>query len=182
MTVKRNWNPNVIQFKTTQAEAKKKLERAMERLGAIELDYGQTFGNNDSMAWVQFRYKGQIYRFEYSRTKAAYYNKSVPDEKDLMIAIIYAIQDLAKIAERGVFDFGLLIQGFKHLTFIELPSWAAFMGFTAMPISFEQVSARYKWLVKGSMSPEKNATDFHNLRTAYDVAKQFFGVKEAGIR
>lgn len=45
----------------------RKLDRVMERMGAEEYNYNfDRFG-----AWVEFRLRGQLYRFDHTREKAA---------------------------------------------------------------------------------------------------------------
>ena len=169
-------NRNVITFKQSTESAMKKLKLAMERLDVKDFDYGNASSRDDASAWVSFKYKGTTYKFEYSRSKALYYGKTVGKNADILIAIILAIGDLARIAERGIFDFGQLIQGFKSLEYIEVPKWASFMGFNTRPMNFAMVKDRFNDLVKGAMNPNTNADDYRQLQDYMKIAKQYFGV------
>ena len=170
---------NTLSFKTSTTSAIKKLENAITRLGATDFDHGTNTGKNDASAYVKFTYKGSIYKFEYSRSRALYYGVNIPQQKDIFIVLVNGMVDLARLAERGVFDFGQLIQGFKQLEFIETPAWAIFMGFNSRPLNFQQVKERFNTLVKGAMNPERNPDDYRQLQDYMQIAKQYFGVQEA---
>ena len=169
---------NTLAFKTGTMSAIKKLENAITRLGATDFDHGTSTGKNDASAYVKFTYKGSIYRFEYSRSRAQYFGINIPQQKDIFIVLVNGIVDLARLAERGVFDFGQLIQGFKALEFIEIPKWAVFMGFNSRPLNFQQVKERFNTLVKGAMNPETNPDDYKQLQDFMKIAKQYFGMQE----
>ena len=167
---------STIEFKTDTASAMKKLSNAVSRLGADDLDYGTSHTRDYATAYVKFSYKGNVYRFEYSKSRAAYFGINLPQQKDVMIVLINGIVDLARLAERGVFDFGQLIQGFRSLEYIEVPKWAVFMGFNTRPLNFGQVREKFNSLVKGAMNPERNPDDYRQLQEYMEIAKQYFGV------
>lgn len=168
---------NTIVYKTDTQSAIRKLENAISRLEASDLDHGFSTSRSDASAWVSFQYKGRKYKFEYSRSKAEYFGLSIPQQKDILILLVNGIVDLARLADRGVFDFGQLIEGFKTLEFIEVPSWAQFMGFNSRPRSIIEVEARFKDLSKGAMNPNINSDDFMKLQEARKLAQQYFGVR-----
>ena len=170
---------NTLAFKTSTMSAIKKLENAITRLGATDFDHGTSTGKNDASAYVKFTYQGSAYKFEYSRSRAQYLGINIPQQKDIFIVLVNGIVDLARLAERGVFDFGQLIQGFKALEFIENPKWAIFMGFNNRPLNFQQVKERFNTLVKGAMNPDANPDDYRQLQDYMKIAKQYFGVQEA---
>ena len=170
---------STLSFKTDTSSAMKKLENAVKRLGAIDFDHGTSTGRNDASAYVKFSYKGNVYRFEYSRSRAQYFGISIPQQKDILIVLVNGIVDLARLAERGVFDFGQLIQGFRALEFIEVPKWAVFMGFNTRPLNFQQVREKFNSLVKGAMNPETNPDDYRQLQDYMKIARQYFGVNES---
>ena len=167
---------STLAFKTSTTSAIKKLENAITRLGATDFDHGSSTGRNDASAYVKFTYKGSIYKFEYSRSRAQYLGINIPQQKDIFIVLVNGIVDLARLAERGVFDFGQLIQGFKALEFIENPKWASFMGFNTRPMNFAMVKDRFNDLVKGAMNPNTNADDYRQLQDYMKIARQYFGV------
>lgn len=167
-----------IVYSTSTAAAMKKLGNAISRLGATDFDYGVSQSKDDASAYVSFKYKTNTYRFEYSKARAAYFGVDIPQQKDVLIVLVNGIVDLARLADRGVFDFGQLIQGFKALEFIELPKWAVFMGFNTRPVNFQQVKERFNALVKGAMNPNTNRDDYQNLQESLKMAKQYFGVTD----
>ena len=167
---------NTLAFKTSTMSAIKKLENAITRLGATDFDHGTSTGKNDASAYVKFTYKGSAYKFEYSRSRAQYLGIIIPQQKDIFIVLVNGIVDLARLAERGVFDFGQLIQGFKSLEYIEVPKWASFMGFNTRPMNFAMVKDRFNDLVKGAMNPNTNADDYRQLQDYMKIARQYFGV------
>lgn len=166
-----------IEYSTDTRGALKRLNNALTRLGGEDLNYGHTSGMNDSSAFIEFRYKGEKHRFEYSRSKAEYYGLRIPNQKDILVLLVNGIVDLTRVAERGVFDFGRLIKDYKALEFVEIPQWAGFMGFNTRPRNMMEVESRFRELVKGSMNPNTNREDFENLQKAYEMARQYFGVK-----
>lgn len=165
-----------IMYKTDMPFALAKLEKAIIRLGATELLQGGAVENGDYVHRITFRYKDEPYKFVYSKGMAQAKGYSISANKDVAIANINAINDLAKIADRGIYDFGKMIQGFKALTLIEVPSWASFMGFNSMPRNIVEVRTRYNELVKDTMNPERNPTDFKLLQQHWESARKFFKV------
>lgn len=166
-----------IVYATDTKAAVKKLENAIARLGATDLDHGFASSRNDSSAWISFMYKGKKYRFDYSKSRAAYFGISIPQQKDVLVLLVNGIVDLARLASRGVFDFGQLIEGFKSLEFIEVPSWAQFMGFNSRPRNMMEVEQKFKELSKAAMNPNTNPDDFMKLQEARKLAQQYFGVR-----
>ena len=166
----------VIHYSSDQKTIIRKLERFLERLGGSNLDYDFNSSRTDYSAWVSFQYKDQRYRFELTNARLNYFRMTVNSSKDILGMLAFGISDLARLAERGIFDFGRLVESYKSLEFIEVPSWASFMRFDSRPRNMAEVEARYKELVKGAMRPETNREDFEKLQQAYDLAKQYFGV------
>lgn len=165
---------------TMNAElAMKKLERAISRLGATDMMQGTTKKNDGDIVFnLSFKYEGEPYKFSYSKNTAEYYGYAISKDSDIQNAVINAISQLAIIAERKIFDFRTVFAGFKALEFIELPSWAGFMGFKTVPRTYVTVESKFRELALGAMNPERNPDDFMKLTKALDVAKQFYGVKE----
>ena len=84
-----------IVYATDTAGAIRKLENAIARLDATNLDHGFSSSRNDASAWVSFVYKGKKYRFEYSRSKAEYFGIRIPQQKDILVVLVNGIVDLA---------------------------------------------------------------------------------------
>lgn len=166
-----------LSFATDVPTSLKKLRNAIEKLGAKLVDYNYTHSLKDSDAFIIFEYKGQKYHFKYSQSRAEYFGYKIPQSKDVFIALVNGILDLTRVAERGVFDFGQVVQGFKAIEFIEVPKWAEFMGFNTRPRNMMEVEDRFKELSKGSMNPNTNPDDFMKLQNARELARQYFKVE-----
>lgn len=164
-----------IAYKTSFQEALKKLRKALDKIEATGITYELSQNMHNPNAWVTFTYKGQRYKFDYSQMKANYYHLRIPDPKDVFVLLVYAVEDLIRVADRGVFDFGRVIANFKALEFIEIPEWAIFMGFNTRPRNMLEVREKYNFLVKNSMNPNTNKEDFQKLQQAMEIAKQYFG-------
>lgn len=171
------YRQTVLAYKTDARTAIKHLQNAIARLEATEIHYDSIHSmNGNASAWISFKYKGQKYKFEYSQATASYLGISIPDPKDVFVALVNGIIDLARVADRGIFDFGQIIQGFKAIEYIETPWWATFMGFNSRPRNVTECEERYKQLVKGAMSPESNGEDFRKLQEVRGIYRKYFGV------
>lgn len=168
-----------LHFTINAEDAIKRLKKAIDRLGATDLEHGYSKQGDNYSVNISFKIKGVPYKFTYSTTIAKYYNQLPGKDSDILNALIYGLSQLALLSSRGIFDFTKLIAGYKELPFIQLPSWASFMGFQLMPRSYSEVEARFKELVKGSMNNEQHPGDFIKLQDAMKVARQFFGVGES---
>ncbi len=168
-----------LHFTTSAEDAMKRLKKAIDRLGATDLQHGYSKQGDNYSVNISFKVKGVPYKFEYSTSVAKYYNQMPGKDSDILNALIYGLSQLAILSSRGVFDFTKLISGYKELPYIQLPSWASFMGFQVMPRSYSEVEARFRDLVKGPMNNEQNPGDFMALRDAMKVARQFFGMGDS---
>ena len=169
-------NKKTLVFATGTVDARKKLDKAIERLGAKALSVIEHRENGDFQVTVTFMYKDQKYEFHFSKSAAKYKGIEIKQDKDVFVAVAYGISQLALLAERGIFDFGQLVSGFKKLEFIETPAWAIFMGFNSRPRNYQECEERYKELVLGSMNPEKNPEDFRKLNDIRVIYRQYFKV------
>ena len=143
-----------------------KLHRVMKRLGVQ--DY--TWDWSRWSCWVQFRYKGQLYRFEHSVQKAQEHKQRIRYGVEAFAQLVLALEDLARLVERGIYDLQQWIEGMKALP-EPLPSWCAILGFDHLPKTVEEVHARFRELAKqrhpdAGGSPEQ----FQALMRARDEA------------
>lgn len=87
-----------------------------------------------------------------------------------------AIEDLARLSERGIYEIQTWLKGLKALPPAgpSLPSFFTFMGFTTVPDSVEDVRARFKELAK-QMHPDSggNVEDFRNLHDQAEKAIKY---------
>lgn len=151
----------------------KKLAKVMERLGIKEFNW-----NWDRWGcWVEFRYKGELYRFEHSIEKAKAKGIKLVYGSDAFAQVVLALEDLARMVERGIYDLGTWVAGMKFLPPpIEVPSFIRFLGFEQIPSGVEEVKERYRQLSK-TMHPDAggNEEDFQALKRASEQALKYLG-------
>ena len=85
-----------------------KLERVIERMGATDYNYNW----DRHGAWVEFRLKGQLYRFDHSVEKAQARGFKLTYGSDVFAQLVIALEDLARIAERGIYEIRTWLGGF----------------------------------------------------------------------
>ena len=120
-----------------------KLKKVMARLGAqtYNWDYNRTG------AWVEFTYKNQLYRFDYGVEKAKANGQSLSYGSDCFAQVVLALEDLARIVDRGIYDLQNWIAGMKALPqHTSLPGFCAVLGFDHMPLSADEQMATMKHL------------------------------------
>lgn len=146
-----------------------KLGRVMKRLDISVYEW-----NHDRYeAWVQFRYKGNLYRFSKSVR-----NGDLKYGSDCFAQIVLGLEDLARLVKRGIYDLQTWIAGFKALPeHVELPSCLRFFGFTEVP-SVDKVHDEYRKKAL-LLHPDSggSADDFDKLTRAYEQALAFVGGK-----
>lgn len=150
----------------------RKLHRVMERLGAELVGWNcDRYG-----CWVQFRYKGELYQFDHSVQKAQARGINLHYGSDCFAQVVLALEDLARIVERGIYDLSTWVSGLKALPpVVEVPSFFRVLGFTEIPADVEEVKARYRSLAK-QLHPDAggSAEDFQALKRAAEQAIQWF--------
>ena len=152
-----------------------KLEKVMARLGITRDHYDYNWDR--FTCWVQFDYKGQLYRFEHSLKNAAAHGQKVHCGSDVFAQVVLALEDLARMVERGIYDLSTWVAGMKYLPPApEIPDCFRVLGYDRIPESREDVGQRYKQLAK-SAHPDAGGSDeqFHVLKAAYDKAVEHFG-------
>jgi hypothetical protein len=148
-----------------------KLERVMERLTIIDYNYNyDRFGS-----WVEFRYKGELYRFDHSIEKAKARGVDLKYGSDAFAQIVLALEDLARMVERGIYDLQTWVSGMKFLpAAVEVPSFFKLLGFESIPATIEDVNTRYRNLAK-QLHPDAGgkAEDFDNMKKASEEAIRY---------
>ena len=148
-----------------------KLARVMERLGVEEYDWNW----DRHGCWVQFRYRGELYRFDHSIEKAQTRGIKLRYGSDAFAQVVLALEDLARMVERGIYELSTWVAGMKYLPPpIEIPSFFRFLGFEQIPSGPEEVQERYRTLAK-QMHPDGggNEEDFLKLKDAAERAMQY---------
>lgn len=150
-----------------------KLRRVGDRLGVKDLDW-----NWDRWGcWVVFTYKGERYRFEHTISRAEARGIKLRYGSDAFAQVVLALEDLARITERGIYDLGTWVAGLKFLPApTDLPDWVKRLGFAQLPGDVDAVKTRYRCLAK-QCHPDVggNASEFAQLHGAYQQALQHFG-------
>ena len=80
----------------------KKLAKVMARFG-IESD-NYDWDCNRTGCWVQFWYKGSLYRFEHSVQNAQEHGHKLSYGSDAFAQVVLALEDLARLVDRGIYD------------------------------------------------------------------------------
>lgn len=123
----------------------KKLERVMERMGVT--DYNYDWGRHG--AWIEFFYKGQLYRFDHSVEKAKERGFNLTYGSDVFAQLVITLEDLARMAERGIYELQTWISGMKFLPPpVILPECFKALGFTEIPSDVAEINVRFKTLAK----------------------------------
>lgn len=154
----------------------RKLQLVMERMGTAEYNYD--FSRHG--AWVEFRLKGQLYRFDHTREKAAALGIKLNYGSDCFAQIVLSLEDLARIAERGIYELQIWLSGMKYLPTPEnVPDCMRELGFEEIPASVEDVKARFKLLAKKSAPGRgRNGRTVHSLATGGERGNKVYGGDE----
>ena len=150
----------------------KKLEKVMERLGVQEYN----FNWDRWQCWVEFRYKGELYRFDHSIEKANAKGANLKYGSDAFAQVVLALEDLTRMVERGIYDLSTWIAGIKYLPPVkQIPIFFVQLGFTDIPTDKEEVRVRYKTLAK-QKHPDAGGSEeeFQNLKIAAEQAIKYF--------
>lgn len=156
-----------------------KLARVMERFGASDFNYNW----DRHMAWVEFRLKGQLYRFDHSVEKAKARGFNLTYGSDVFAQLVIALEDLARMAERGIYELQTWLAGMKYLPPpIETPACFRALGFGDIPADVEEINARYRTLAKQAHPDANGGTEekFIKLQEAARAAVKYIEEKGAG--
>ena len=123
----------------------RKLEKVMSRLGVEEYEYNwDRYGG-----WVQFRLKGELYRFEHSVLKARERGLNLRYGSDAFAQVVLSLEDIARMVERGIYELSTWVAGMRFLPpATEIPGYFKTLGFVEIPTSEEDVKSRYRSLAK----------------------------------
>ena len=151
-----------------------KLEKVMTRLGVERFDYNW----DRSSCWIEFFYKGQVYRFEHSTTNAQNHGMNIKYGSDVFAQLVLSLEDLARMVERGIYDLSIWVSGMKYLPEKSyLPSCFQKLGFETKP-SLQELKVRWKQIVK-TAHPDVGGDEnyFIAMKSAFDEAESL--LKEA---
>ncbi len=151
----------------------RKLVRVMERLGVGEADFNYNWDRHG--AWIEFRLKGELYRFDHSVDKARARGINLSFGSDCFAQLVLSLEDLARMVERGIYELSTWVAGMKYLPpAVEGPSFFRALGFAEIP-SGPEVKARYRGLAKVA-HPDAGGRqeDFEALQRAAEQALKWF--------
>lgn len=147
-----------------------KLEKVMQRFGADKYDY-----NWDRFScWVEFWYKGQLYRFEHSIENAKQHGSDVRYGSDVFAQVVLTLEDIARMTERGIYELQTWVAGLKALPKPkDIPECFKILGFAEIPDATE-LKSRYRTIVK-TAHPDAGGEEnyFIAVQTAYDEAEKY---------
>lgn len=150
----------------------RKLKRVMARLKVKEYNFNyDRYG-----AWVQFRYRDDLYQFDHSVEKARARGINLMYGSDAFAQIVLALEDLARMVERGIYDLSTWVAGMKMLPpAVEVPSFFRILGFEQIPADVGEVKARFRSLSK-QVHPDAGGKqeDFEALKRAAEQAVAWF--------
>jgi hypothetical protein len=149
-------------------EYEKKLARVMERLGVTKFDWN--CDRHD--CWVTFSYKGETYRFDHSVENAKKHDQQIRFGSDAFAQVVLTLEDLARMAERGIYDLQIFVAGLKLLPApVELPECFRILQFDRIPSGPEEIKARFLELAKQT-HPDAggDAVEFKKIHRAYEEA------------
>lgn len=119
-----------------------------------------------------FACAGSFYRFEHTLEKAKSGPQPLTYGSDCFAQIVLALEDLARMAERGIYELSTWLEGMKYLPPpTVIPECFRILGFDTVPTATEEVRARYKELAK-TLHPDAGGSneDFKRINDAMQMA------------
>lgn len=150
-----------------------KLGRVMSRLGIKEGEYDWDYNRKE--AWVSFKYKGQQYRFEHSIAKSQKTSQPLKYGSDGFAQIVLALEDLARIVNRGIYDLQSWVEGMKFLPSpTPLPAFCTILGLDHIPESEREIATAFRSRAK-QLHPDICGSDegFKELGQAQEDALKY---------
>ena len=151
----------------------RKLERVMERFEVEEFNF-----NYDRWGcWIEFRIKSQLHRFDHSVENARAKGIELRYGSDAFAQVVLALEDLARMVERGIYDLPTWVAGMRYLPPpVEVPQHFLALGFEQIPSGAEEVKTRYRNLSK-THHPDMGGSEeaFKVLHNNAEMCMQHFG-------
>lgn len=148
-----------------------KLEKVMQRLSVEQYDYNW----DRHSCWVEFWYKGQLYRFEHSVENAKAHGNNVRYGSDAFAQLVLTLEDIARMTERGIYELQTWIADLKALPKPkDIPECFRLLGFTNIP-DRKELKERYRQIVK-TAHPDAGGNEeyFIAVQNAYEQSEKFF--------
>ena len=155
-----------------------KLKKVMARFDVDTDSYNWDYNRHGG--FVEFYYKGQLYRFDHSVEKARQSGEDIAYGSDVFAQIVLALEDLARLVQRGIYDLQTWVAGMKQLpATVSIPSFFATLGFDKIPDSEKEIDKQYKKMAL-VMHPDAGGSneDFNRLTEAKEQAINFISHKQ----
>lgn len=157
---------------SSTVDYEKKLSTVMTRLGVSEFNYDWS----RSSCFIEFTYKGQLYRFDHTLEKAATSGQNIRYVSDLFAQLVITLEDIARMVERGIYDLSIWVSGMRALPeSAPIPDCFRTLGFEQIPPDMGEVRIRYRALAKVA-HPDCGGSDehFRAINQAYTDALDYF--------
>ena len=148
-----------------------KLEKVMTRLGVDKYNYDWS----RFACWVEFWFKGQLYRFEHSVENAQAHGQDIRYGSDVFAQLVLTLEDIARMTERGIYELQTWIVGLKALPpKQDIPTCFTILQFDTIPETEKEITDRYRQLSKANHPDCGGSSDmFQRLTTAKDEAVKY---------
>lgn len=154
-----------------------KLKSVMQRFGVKDGEY--SFDYSLRSAYIEFRLKGQLYRFEHSTEKAVKCGQKLTNGGQCFAQLVLALEDLARMSERGIYELSTWIEGMKALPASpQAPECLVVLGFTSCP---DETALKERWrtLAKAAHPDNGGSSEyFITLKHAYAQALELIRREE----
>ena len=146
-----------------------KLEKVMSRFGVEKYEYNW----DRFICWVQFFYKGQLYRFEHSVENAKNHGANIRYGSDAFAQLVLTLEDIARMTERGIYELQTWISGLRTLPAAkEIPKCFHVLGFDSIPTQ-DELKKQYRELAK-IHHPDNGGNErmFIKINSAFEEAEK----------
>lgn len=157
-----------------------KLEGVMKRFNVDSF----TFNWDRWGCYVDFRYKGELYRIEHSVEKARSRGVELRSGSESFIEVVRTLEDLADIIDRGIFGLETWLRGIRCLPgSFKMPQFFKVLGFTEIPEGAEDVRQRYQTLTSQLPSDgEEKDAKLGQLKNAAEDALDYFKENRSNLQ
>ena len=170
--------PNPKRHYADPGEYEQKLRRVMERFGSVT---GLNWNYDRHGAWVEFRRGGQYYRLEQTvqKSQASKADVRLHFGSDCFCQIVLALEDLARLKERGIYDLQVWIAGLRALPAgDDVPACLLALGLDQVPKNLDDLEAGYREAAKRA-HPDGGGTpqQWKALQKAHAEARTWWSVR-----
>lgn len=157
-----------------------KLEGVMERFNVDSY----TFNWDRWGCYVDFRYKGELYRIEHSVEKARSRGVELRSGSESFIEVVRTLEDLSEIIDRGIYGLETWLRGIRSLPgSFEVPQYFKILGFAEIPEGPEDVRQRYQTLTSQLPSDGKEKdVKLEQLKNAAEDALHYFRENRSNLQ